>query len=1072
MPYESMHHHQSSAPNGMLDSLSLQLRDAEMRRTEIERAHQETLAQIRNLSSSSRPDAEAVENLQSRARELEKKVALENVRCEELQIELTSALKSKSARSGGGVRSNYGDIMASSASASSAAVTSGTSSTVTWAPTISHQDQGSEIDIIMAKIEQDNRVLAELEQPRTSAMGMSTMPTSSILNTANSEFKTISKNELEEELNRYKRAVLGGTSGTAVGSSALTSSYGTAATTGAGGLPSSLTSTLPNGAGAMSAALVGSGCSSGIGVGGGGGSGGSGPGGGGGGGGGGGVMGLSSISTLVPNSIGGISSSLSSHAIQSMNAAASAYGAGPTSVEKLLSGTSGIAGGIPPLPVNIHTMKSMPSALSQSTTMPILSLNAHNIPTGTSSYSALGLSGAGTGGVPPLGSSLTHPTLGNMLDTSTLLGTTGLTGLSGVTGASSLYGLGASAGISGLSGLTAGLPNSYPPPFIDVGSSASYPYSTAALRTATKMKMLDEIDIPLTRYGNRSSPCSPIPPSTWGLDEFTDSLSASMLHNRGNLALGALDLETRNHNLNGISEPQVDMLDIPGKGRCCVFIARFPYDPPEVNLPLNREAEGELSLCAGDYLLVWTSGEPQGGYLDAELLDGRRGLVPASFVQRLIGDDLLEFHQAVLSTLRDAEDGSMQCDTTSLPSLPPHNPLLTHTQEDLARLSETHTDLEHDQDDISDNVPAPKHLTLERQLNKSVLIGWSPPEPVGYNLIDSYHVYVDGVLKVTVKANERTRALIEGVDSNRPHRISVRSVTQNRQTSRDAACTMIIGRDTSHLGPSAVRASHITCSSAVISWLPANSNHQHVVCVNNVEVRTVKPGVYRHTITGLAPSTQYRVTVRAKHLRAAGGQPTPGRPQEEAPGAYADFRTLTKGLPDPPQDIQLEAGPQDGTILVTWQPVNRPTSSGPVTGYAVYADGKKVTDINSPTGDHALIDIGKLGVFNPRAVTIRTKSRDAQSADSAPILIPNNVRSAVGRRGPQQMGMGPQQMQAGPHGMPGQMGMPGQQQQQQHMMGQDPHQYDPNQQMQPGQQQQQPGQQQPGQPGQQSNIHT
>lgn len=98
MPYESMH--QSSAPNGMLDSLSLQLRDAETRRSEIERAHQvsfvkkkkiklyepsiflqyflfflqETLAQIRNLSSSGRTDTEAIENLQSRARELEKKV--------------------------------------------------------------------------------------------------------------------------------------------------------------------------------------------------------------------------------------------------------------------------------------------------------------------------------------------------------------------------------------------------------------------------------------------------------------------------------------------------------------------------------------------------------------------------------------------------------------------------------------------------------------------------------------------------------------------------------------------------------------------------------------------------------------------------------------------------------------------------------------------------------------------------------------------------------------------------------------------------------------------------------------
>ncbi|KAM8707418.1 hypothetical protein ACLKA7_011494 [Drosophila subpalustris] len=164
MPYESMHHHQSAAaavaagvaPSSMLDALSLQLRDAEMRRTEIERAHQETLAQIRNLSGSARPDTEAVENLQSRARELEKKVALENVHCEELQIELTAALKAKAQRS------TSSNVCATSISTSSAygagqhssIPTSASSSTVTWAPTISHQDQGSEIDIIMAKIEQ------------------------------------------------------------------------------------------------------------------------------------------------------------------------------------------------------------------------------------------------------------------------------------------------------------------------------------------------------------------------------------------------------------------------------------------------------------------------------------------------------------------------------------------------------------------------------------------------------------------------------------------------------------------------------------------------------------------------------------------------------------------------------------------------------------------------------------------------------------------------------------------------------------------------------------------------------
>lgn len=82
-----------------------------------------------------------------------------------------------------------------------------------------------------------------------------------------------------------------------------------------------------------------------------------------------------------------------------------------------------------------------------------------------------------------------------------------------------------------------------------------------------------------------------------------------------------------------------------------------------------------------------------------------------------------------------------------------------------------------------------------------------------------------------------------------PHRISVRSVTANRRTSRDAACTMVIGKDVS-LGPSQVKASRVTATSAVISWLPSNSNYQHTVCVNNVELRTVKPGVYRHTITG------------------------------------------------------------------------------------------------------------------------------------------------------------------------------------------------------------------------------
>ena len=63
-------------------------------------------------------------------------------------------------------------------------------------------------------------------------------------------------------------------------------------------------------------------------------------------------------------------------------------------------------------------------------------------------------------------------------------------------------------------------------------------------------------------------------------------------------------------------------------------------------------------------------------------------------------------------------------------------------------------------------VPAPRHLTLERQLNKSILISWSPPEAY-YGQIEMYHVYVDGFLRTTVKATDKTKALVEGVDGAR-----------------------------------------------------------------------------------------------------------------------------------------------------------------------------------------------------------------------------------------------------------------------------------------------------------------
>lgn len=84
------------------------------------------------------------------------------------------------------------------------------------------------------------------------------------------------------------------------------------------------------------------------------------------------------------------------------------------------------------------------------------------------------------------------------------------------------------------------------------------------------------------------------------------------------------------------------------------------------------------------------------------------------------------------------------------------------------------------------------------------------------------------------------------------------------------------------------------------------------------------------------------------------------------------------GLPEPPVDVQVEAGPQEGTLLVTWLPVTLDqfgtSNSCPVTGYSVFSSQKKLAEIDSPTGDHAVLDITQLESFHKKMVTVRTKS--------------------------------------------------------------------------------------------------
>lgn len=62
-------------------------------------------------------------------------------------------------------------------------------------------------------------------------------------------------------------------------------------------------------------------------------------------------------------------------------------------------------------------------------------------------------------------------------------------------------------------------------------------------------------------------------------------------------------------------------------------------------------------------------------------------------------------------------------------------------------------------------LPCPRELTLERQLTNSIVISWKPPLNHTQLDVKSYHVYADGAFKSLVRKNERTKALLENMDS-------------------------------------------------------------------------------------------------------------------------------------------------------------------------------------------------------------------------------------------------------------------------------------------------------------------
>ncbi|XP_028905450.1 RIMS-binding protein 3-like [Ornithorhynchus anatinus] len=83
----------------------------------------------------------------------------------------------------------------------------------------------------------------------------------------------------------------------------------------------------------------------------------------------------------------------------------------------------------------------------------------------------------------------------------------------------------------------------------------------------------------------------------------------------------------------------------PGSARLRVFLARHSYDP---FLGPNESPEAELPLTAGEYIYIFGEVD-EDGFLEGELMDGRRGLVPSNLVEQVSDSDRASFPPPELS---------------------------------------------------------------------------------------------------------------------------------------------------------------------------------------------------------------------------------------------------------------------------------------------------------------------------------------------------------------------------------------------------------------------------------------
>ncbi|NXO97037.1 RIMB2 protein, partial [Certhia brachydactyla] len=487
---------------------------------------------------------------------------------------------------------------------------------------------------------------------------------------------------------------------------------------------------------------------------------------------------------------------------------------------------------------------------------------------------------------------------------------------------------------------------------------------------------------PDTTVGSPAAPTSAQKQSKKGESQSSSSKSESMQNSPKSCPTPEVDTASEMEELDVDSISLMPEPGSQGPAKLQVFLARYSYNPFDGP---NENPEAELPLTAGEYIYIYGDMD-EDGFFEGELMDGRRGLVPSNFVERVSDDDLLTF---LPPELNDLTHSSYQ--EKSLVSASTSSGDKSEFSIEESSISPLASRAEGDQEEPVSHtaVPYPRKLTLIKQLARSIVVGWEPPLlPAGCPDIQSYNIYVDEELRQNVKSGLQTKAVIEKLDlHSRAYRVSVQTVTEHGSSDK-LRCTFFVGQDFG-MAPTMLKVRSVTATSAEVTWLPCNSNYSHGVYLNGQECDVTKPGVYWYTFRNLQPSTQYVAKLEARPMKTPWEEVPKGQEQDSA---MIHFTTPLAGTPDAPLDVQVEAGPSPGILVISWLPVTidaEGSSNGVrVTGYAVYADGQKVIEVTSPTAGSVLVDLSQLQMFQVcREVSVRTMSQYGESVDSVPAQI-------------------------------------------------------------------------------------